>query len=325
MTNTPRRFDENPNTTTNLQKDSTEYFGISQSGASKVIKTSDAFTKANVGLSEVDNTSDANKPISVAQQAALDLKADELDVTIALDLKADKSDTYTKSEVNTLNDAQDVNITVVADRQNVLLDNKVINGDFADGTDSWIPKIIGNTALVLDSSIYNTGFQSLRYDVISGSFRVEEQLINMIVNHVYFIFGKQRYNVLGLNSFGIRIYGTTTTTFLTNLLLTDTWNTTSGNYISDGTETSIAIIINAGTSVGSAWTDSVQLLDLTDIFADGIVGTGKEPNAKLMQKFIEQTGYFNDFHTMTNKEIVLAYSEYLKDIDTAITELGGTI
>jgi hypothetical protein len=33
-------------------------------------------TKSQVGLSEVDNTSDANKPVSTAQQAALDLKED---------------------------------------------------------------------------------------------------------------------------------------------------------------------------------------------------------------------------------------------------------
>jgi hypothetical protein len=34
-----------------------------------------ALTKNSVGLSNVDNTSDANKPISIATQAALDLKA----------------------------------------------------------------------------------------------------------------------------------------------------------------------------------------------------------------------------------------------------------
>lgn len=33
-------------------------------------------TKSNIGLSNVDNTSDANKPVSTAQQTALDLKAD---------------------------------------------------------------------------------------------------------------------------------------------------------------------------------------------------------------------------------------------------------
>ncbi len=43
--------------------------------------------KSTVGLGNVDNTSDANKPVSTAQQAALDLKAD-------------KSTTYTKTEVD---------------------------------------------------------------------------------------------------------------------------------------------------------------------------------------------------------------------------------
>ena len=45
-------------------------------------------TKAQVGLGNVDNTSDANKPVSTAQQTALNLKAD-------------KSNTYTKTEVDT--------------------------------------------------------------------------------------------------------------------------------------------------------------------------------------------------------------------------------
>ena len=45
-------------------------------------------TKAQVGLGNVDNTSDQNKPVSTAQQQALDLKAD-------------KSTTYTKTEVDT--------------------------------------------------------------------------------------------------------------------------------------------------------------------------------------------------------------------------------
>lgn len=39
------------------------------------VKTLLALVKADVGLGNVDNTSDANKPVSTAQQAALDLKA----------------------------------------------------------------------------------------------------------------------------------------------------------------------------------------------------------------------------------------------------------
>ena len=45
-----------------------------------------------VGLSNVDNTSDANKPISSAGQTALNLKANTSDVTSALSLKANVSD-----------------------------------------------------------------------------------------------------------------------------------------------------------------------------------------------------------------------------------------
>lgn len=47
-----------------------------------------SITKAQVGLSNVTNTSDASKPVSTAQQTALDLKAD-------------KTTTYTKTEVDT--------------------------------------------------------------------------------------------------------------------------------------------------------------------------------------------------------------------------------
>lgn len=37
-------------------------------------------TKGNIGLGNVDNTSDMDKPVSTAQQAALDLKADDADL-----------------------------------------------------------------------------------------------------------------------------------------------------------------------------------------------------------------------------------------------------
>ncbi len=64
-------------------------------------------TKTDVGLSNVDNTSDANKPISTATQAALDLKADKADVyeksevDTKLAAKANAADVYKKTEVDT--------------------------------------------------------------------------------------------------------------------------------------------------------------------------------------------------------------------------------
>jgi len=71
-------------------------------------KTFQTLDKAAVGLSNVDNTSDANKPISTAQQTALNAKANTShshiigDVTglqTALDGKAATSHTHTKSQI----------------------------------------------------------------------------------------------------------------------------------------------------------------------------------------------------------------------------------
>lgn len=70
-------------------------------------------TKSQIGLGNVDNTSDVNKPISTANQVALDTKADKIttytkeQTNSLLLLKADdalvykKSETYSKSEVDT--------------------------------------------------------------------------------------------------------------------------------------------------------------------------------------------------------------------------------
>lgn len=45
------------------------------------LKTALSLTKSDVGLGNVDNTSDANKPVSTAQQTALDLKANKVSIT----------------------------------------------------------------------------------------------------------------------------------------------------------------------------------------------------------------------------------------------------
>ena len=63
-------------------------------------------TKTDVGLSNVDNTSDIDKPISTAQQAALDAKADRKKITLAeaesLSLRAGIY--YIDNEKKTIND-----------------------------------------------------------------------------------------------------------------------------------------------------------------------------------------------------------------------------
>jgi hypothetical protein len=54
--------------------------------------TTVADARTNLGLDQVNNTSDAAKPISTATQAGLDLKANKTDVTAALALKANTAD-----------------------------------------------------------------------------------------------------------------------------------------------------------------------------------------------------------------------------------------
>ena len=51
-----------------------------------------AEARVNLSLDQVNNTSDAAKPVSTATKAALDLKANSAEVSAGIDLKADKTD-----------------------------------------------------------------------------------------------------------------------------------------------------------------------------------------------------------------------------------------
>lgn len=58
-------------------------------------------TKVEIGLPNVDNTSDANKPVSSAQQAALNLKLDAADVNDAIDSRIATTSIDALSDVDT--------------------------------------------------------------------------------------------------------------------------------------------------------------------------------------------------------------------------------
>lgn len=57
-------------------------------------------TKAQVGLGDCDNTSDLDKPVSAAVQAALDLKANEADIQPQIDAGGAALDTHKKDALN---------------------------------------------------------------------------------------------------------------------------------------------------------------------------------------------------------------------------------
>lgn len=56
------------------------YVPTTRTVAGKPLSSNVALDKVDVGLASVDNTSDANKPVSTAQQTALNLKANTADV-----------------------------------------------------------------------------------------------------------------------------------------------------------------------------------------------------------------------------------------------------
>jgi hypothetical protein len=59
--------------------DSSTVSALSESYSSHISATNPHnITKSTVGLSNVDNTSDTNKPVSTLQQAALDKKVDKV-------------------------------------------------------------------------------------------------------------------------------------------------------------------------------------------------------------------------------------------------------
>ncbi|MFA7167361.1 MAG: leucine-rich repeat domain-containing protein [Sphaerochaetaceae bacterium] len=133
---------------------------LSVNGQSGVVEIG----KGDVGLSAVDNTSDADKPISTATQSALDLKADADDMTSALALKATVSDlnshtsdtsnphSVTKSQVGlgNVDDTADADKPISSATQSAL----ALKADADDMTSALDLKA---TASDLNAHITNTG------------------------------------------------------------------------------------------------------------------------------------------------------------------------
>lgn len=96
-------------------------------------------TKSQVGLGNADNTSDANKPVSTAQQTALDLKQDKLitpkDITTDYTLIASDKDKFL-----TLRKGTAGTITIPDDTLATIANNTQISGMQADaGQYTFLP------------------------------------------------------------------------------------------------------------------------------------------------------------------------------------------
>ena len=155
------------------------------------------YTKAEVGLGNVDNTSDLDKPISTATQNALDGKVDnseignyytKSEVNSALDNKADKSDTYTKTETdNLLSEKADSSSVYTKTETDTALDNKVDKvsgkGLSTNDYDDTAKGIVEGVTSALDNKVDKDGDKVLSDNNYSDTDKTKLDGIEANANH----------------------------------------------------------------------------------------------------------------------------------------------
>jgi hypothetical protein len=130
------------------------------------VKTSLTLTKTDVGLANVDNTSDTAKPISTLQQAALDAKTDEATLTT-------KGDLYIATAASTVT------------RLGVGTDGQVLTADAAQAAGArWATPSGGSAGLAYDPVAARYGCKALTFDPHSLSW-VTPQYIEMVGSRLY--------------------------------------------------------------------------------------------------------------------------------------------
>lgn len=137
--------------------------------AGNVMPMAGDYSKSDVGLSNVDNTSDANKPVSTDQQAALDLKADKTyvdtqDTNLQNAINGKTDEAYVDDEILNLKNYTD---TELGDKQDALTggtDGQVLTK--VSGTIQWAdPTGSGSGILtVADITARNAIVSGDRYD-----------------------------------------------------------------------------------------------------------------------------------------------------------------
>ena len=100
--------------------------------------TVSGITKTMVGLGSVDNTADTAKPVSTAQQTALDLKADiaspTFTGTVTVPTPTNSTDAVTKAYADAITQSLDIKDSVrVASTANIVIASALINGSTIDG------------------------------------------------------------------------------------------------------------------------------------------------------------------------------------------------
>ena len=224
-------------------------------------------TKSQVGLGNADNTSDANKPISTATQAALNLKADKT-TTDGLNTRLTAEETATANnkisavkgktfaDVDARIEELETQAITVDARTEFEARNLITNGDFSNGaTTGWLGYM---------ASVTNENGKLKVTATVAGPYAQTYMTLSTIVGNKYYI---RQYYPPGTASPSIvnpAVSSASSSTFT-------------------ATQVSTQIKYSSGTVVigDYYYIDDVILIDLTATF-----GAGKEPTLAEMDRMM---------------------------------------
>lgn len=229
-------------------------------------------TKAQVGLGNVDNTSDANKPVSIAQQAALDDKVNIGSITSNTILKGSGTDTATNSQITDDGTNVGVNKPVPTAKWHLKSDDNIAGDDAViieniDGTVLFIIHSDGSVEFMPAGAMKNIKFgDNARIQTSNGGqgLVIQFDLFNCRLAND---FNGQGYNLISFGNLGAT-GATLTGLTASRIVLTDgSKNLISSSFdITDVVQKS-KLITESFTYTGSPFTlsNSVQFVILARI------------------------------------------------------------
>jgi hypothetical protein len=141
--------------------------GLTASEAKAIL----SLTKSDVGLGNVDNTSDADKPVSTAQQTALDLKMETIGLAcsdLTTDLTTGTSVAYYVLPYNFSIIAVKASLIAASTTDDVQLDVLIDGAGFFDATFSILEGDTTATASLTDTPTLRTEGQVITVDIATA-------------------------------------------------------------------------------------------------------------------------------------------------------------
>ena len=260
-----------------------------------------AITKSDLGLGNVDNTSDANKPVSTAVKGELDVIKENVAVNSAKvatvenllnSMNPSQEASTTTSGVDTISlpkTASNAGMQVQLFGQSA--QQLIQNGDFINGTTGW--KVRNSTHSVSSGILTNTG---------DGTSTTAAEETNTTIQ------------IIGSNKYYVRFRARVTGTGCTNLRLRSDFS---------------AIVVNAAGAVQNQWYDKSDVVTIggtsssnRSILIEHSYATAADALGKVMEidfaYIINLTATFGAGNEPTKEQCDLIYANYFEGSDNVL-------